>query len=321
LAISLYDETMTQLGKLEKVDLRKVWPHEARDFSAWLAKEENLNELGQTIGVELSLLGTEVDVGRYRIDILANDSNTDHKVVIENQLEPTNHDHLGKVITYAAGLDAKYLVWIVKDVLPEHQKAIEWLNEYLDEEIRIFLLRIEVWQIGDSAFAPKFEIVSAKNDWAAVVKRSASSGAYSDTKLKQQQFWIEMCEFIRNIDASMRLQTPLPQHWFNFSLGSSLAHLATTVNTKQNRFAVDMYISNDKALFQFLKEDEEDLKRAIGLDLNWFEGEKASGFRVFRQVDNVFDETQKDENFKWLYEMILKLRKVLGPYILEYKQN
>jgi hypothetical protein len=312
---------MTQLGKLEKVDLRKVWPHEARDFSAWLAKEENLNELGQTIGVELSLLGTEVDVGRYRIDILANDSNTDHKVVIENQLEPTNHDHLGKVITYAAGLDAKYLVWIVKDVLPEHQKAIEWLNEYLDEEIRIFLLRIEVWQIGDSAFAPKFEIVSAKNDWAAVVKRSASSGAYSDTKLKQQQFWIEMCEFIRNIDASMRLQTPLPQHWFNFSLGSSLAHLATTVNTKQNRFAVDMYISNDKALFQFLKEDEEDLKRAIGLDLNWFEGEKASGFRVFRQVDNVFDETQKDENFKWLYEMVLKLRKVLGPYILEYKQN
>ncbi len=312
---------MTQLGKLEKVDLRKVWPHEARDFSAWLAKEENLNELGQTIGVELSLLGTEVDVGRYRIDILANDSNTDHKVVIENQLEPTNHDHLGKVITYAAGLDAKYLVWIVKDVLPEHQKAIEWLNEYLDEEIRIFLLRIEVWQIGDSAFAPKFEIVSAKNDWAAVVKRSASSGAYSDTKLKQQQFWIDMCEFIRNIDASMRLQTPLPQHWFNFSLGSSLAHLATTVNTKQNRFAVDMYISNDKALFQFLKEDEEDLKRAIGLDLNWFEGEKASGFRVFRQVDNVFDETQKDENFKWLYEMILKLRKVLGPYILEYKQN
>ena len=311
---------MTQLGKLEKVDLRKVWPHEARDFSAWLAKEENLNELGQTIGVELSLLGTEVDVGRYRIDILASDSNTDHKVVIENQLEPTNHDHLGKLITYAAGLDAKYLVWIVKEVLPEHQKAIEWLNEYLDEEIRIFLLRIEVWQIGNSAFAPKFEIVSAKNDWAAVVKKSATSGAYSDTKLKQQQFWIEMCEYIRNIDAGMRLQTPLPQHWFNFSLGSSLAHLATTINTKQNRFAADLYISNDKALYQFLRDDEVNLKNSIGMDLAWFEGEKASGFRVYRQVDNVFNEDAKEENFKWLYEMVLKLRKVLGPYIQEYKQ-
>jgi hypothetical protein len=311
---------MTQLGKLEKVDLRKVWPHEARDFSAWLAKEENLRELGETIGTELSLLGTEVDVGRYRIDVLALDSNTDHKVVIENQLEPTNHDHLGKVITYAAGLDAKYLVWIVKDVLPEHQKAIEWLNEYLDEEIRIFLLRIEVWQIGDSAYAPKFEIVSAKNNWAAVVKKSAASGEYSDTKLKQQQFWIEMCEYIRNIDSSMRLQTPLPQHWFNFSLGSSLAHLATTINTKQNRFALDFYISNDKALFQFLKDSEESLKKEIGSDFTWFEGEKASGFRVFRQVENVFDESSKDANFQWFYEMVLNLRKVLAPYIQEYKQ-
>ena len=312
---------MTQLGKLEKVDLRKVWTHEARDFSAWLAQEKNLNALGETIGVELSLIGTEVDVGRYRIDILATDSNTDHKVVIENQLEPTNHDHLGKVITYAAGLDAKYLVWIVKEVLPEHQKAIEWLNEYLDEEIRIFLIRIEVWQIGNSAYAPKFEIISAKNDWAAVVKKSATSGEYSDTKLKQQQFWIEMCEYIRNIDSGLRLQTPLPQHWFNFSLGSSLAHLATTINTKQNRFAADLYIPNDKVLFQFLKNDEVNLKSQLGYDLNWFEGDKASGFRIYRQVENVFDLSLKDENFKWLYEMILKLKSVLSSYIQEYKQS
>ena len=312
---------MTQLGKLEKVDLRKVWAHEARDFSAWLAQEENLNVLGETIGVELSLIGTEVDVGRYRIDILATDSNTDHKVVIENQLEPTNHDHLGKLLTYASGLDAKYLVWIVKEVLPEHQKAIEWLNEYLDEEIRIFLIRIEVWQIGNSAYAPKFEIISAKNDWAAVVKKSATSGEYSDTKLKQQQFWIEMCEYIRNIDSGMRLQTPLPQHWFNFSLGSSLAHLATTINTKQSRFAADLYIPNDKALFQFLKNDEVNLKSQLGYELNWFEGDKASGFRIYRQVENVFDASLKDENFKWLYEIILKLKSVLISSIQEYKQS
>jgi hypothetical protein len=288
---------MTQLGKLEKVDLRKVWAHEARGFSAWLAQEENLNALGETIGVELSLIGTEVDVGRHRIDILATDSNTDHKVVIENQLELTNHDHLGKVITYAAGLDAKYLVWIVKEVLPEHQKAIEWLNEYLDEEIRI------------------------KNDWAAVVKKSATSGEYSDTKLKQQQFWIEMCEYIRNTDSGMRLQTPLPQHWFNFSLGSSLAHLAATINTKQNRFAADLYIPNDKELFQFLKNDEVNLKSKLGYDLNWFEGDKASGFRIYRQVENVFDVSLKEQNFKWLYEMILKLRSVSSAYIQEYKQS
>ena len=311
---------MANLGKLSKVDLRKVWTHEARDFSAWLAQEENLTSLGETVGIEIGLIGTEVEAGRYRIDILANDLNTDHKVIIENQLEPTNHDHLGKIITYAAGHDAKYIIWIVKDVLPEHQKAVEWLNEYLDEDIRIFLIRIEVWQIGDSAYAPKFEIISAKNDWAAVVKKTATSGEYSETKLKQQQFWIEMCEYIRNHDSNIRLQTPLPQHWFNFSLGSSIAHLATTINTKQNRFAADLYIPNDKSLYQYLLTKESQLVNELGHELNWFEGDKATGFRIYRNVDDVFDEKSKDKNFQWLYGMIINLRSVILPYIQDYKQ-
>jgi hypothetical protein len=119
----------------------------------------------------------------------------------------------------------------------------------------------------------------------------------------------------------MRLQTPLPQHWFNFSLGSSLAHLAATINTKQHRFAADLYIPNDKELFQFLKNDENNLKSKLGYDLNWFEGDKASGFRIYRQVENVFDVSLKEENFKWLYEMILKLKSVSSAYIQEYKQN
>jgi hypothetical protein len=130
-----------------------------------------------------------------------------------------------------------------------------------------------------------------------------------------------MCEYIRNHDSGIRLQTPLPQHWFNFSLGSSLAHLATTINTKQSRFAADLYIPNDKVLFQFLKDDEQNLKEQIGHELNWFEGDKASGFRIFRQVDDVFDASTKDENFKWLYEMVLKLKSVLNPYILEYRSG
>ena len=311
---------MANLGKLSKVDLRKVWTHEARDFSTWLAQDENLTSLGETVGIEIGLIGTEVEAGRYRIDILANDLNTDHKVIIENQLEPTNHDHLGKIITYAAGHDAKYIIWIVKDVLPEHQKAVEWLNEYLDEDIRIFLIRIEVWQIGDSAYAPKFEIISAKNDWAAVVKKTATGGEYSETKLKQQQFWIEMCEYIRNHDSNIRLQTPLPQHWFNFSLGSSIAHLATTINTKQNRFAADLYIPNDKSLYQYLRTKESQLVSELGHELNWFEGDKATGFRIYRNVDDVFDEISKDKNFQWLYEMVIKLRTVMLPYIQDYKQ-
>eukprot|EP01037_Dinobryon_pediforme_P001051 gene1051-1061_t len=147
---------MTKLGKLEKVDLRKVWKHEARNFSTWLVLPENLEVLGAQLGIEIEPLGTEIEVGRFRIDILAKEPNTGENIIIENQLESTNHDHLGKVITYAAGLDARYLIWIVKEVLPEHLKAIEWLNEHLDDTVRCFLVKIEGYgnKIFGSNFAP-----------------------------------------------------------------------------------------------------------------------------------------------------------------------
>lgn len=108
------------LGKLEKIDLRTVWSHEAYDFTNWLAEEENLNLLGEEVGIDLKLIKTEADVGRYNVDILAEEENTGHKIIIENQLEMTDHDHLGKIITYASGYDANIIIWIVKDVRDMH---------------------------------------------------------------------------------------------------------------------------------------------------------------------------------------------------------
>jgi hypothetical protein len=114
-----------RLAKLKQVDLRKVWQHEASDFTKWLANQENLSLLSDEIGIEISLIQTEANVGKFHVDILAEEENTGRKIVIENQLEPTNHDHLGKLITYAAGFDAEIIIWIVKDVRDEHKQAIE----------------------------------------------------------------------------------------------------------------------------------------------------------------------------------------------------
>lgn len=311
---------MVELGVLKSVDVRQVWKHEASDFSQWLAKDENIKLLGETINLDLQVEGTEVYAGKFRIDVLATDLNTDHKVIIENQLEASDHDHLGKLITYAAALDAKYLVWIVRDVLQEHQKAIEWLNEYLNEEIRVYLLKIEVWQIGNSAYAPNFEVISAKNDWANVVRQSVSSGNISETKLRQQQFWIEFCEYVRNIDKNIRLHTPGPQHWLTFSLGNSIAHVSATINTKQNRFGVDFYISNDKALCGYIKTMEDDLEKELHSKLDWFEGDKASGFRIYRNVKDVFNPDEKEQNFKWLYENVVRVKGKMPDYIQSYRQ-
>src|SRR3989344_5193756 len=150
------------LAKLKKIDLREAWKREAGDFTKWLAEEPNLRLLSDEIGFDIKLIQAEAAVGDFNVDILAEEENTGKKIIIENQLEVTDHDHLGKIITYASGYDASVIVWIVKGVREEHRQAVDWLNEHTDENIEFFLLQIELWQIGDSPFAPKFGI-SLKN--------------------------------------------------------------------------------------------------------------------------------------------------------------
>ena len=187
-----------KLGKLEKVkDLRSVWPHEANDFTKWLAKEENLEILGDEIGLDIELISKEAKTGSFSTDILAVESNTDNKVIIENQLEATDHDHLGKIITYASGHDAKTIIWIVKEAREEHRQAIDWLNDHTDNEINIFLCRIELWKIGNSEIAPKFQIVSSPNNWTKTIKRSMNNEMTS-TQMLQYNYWAMLKEEIDN---------------------------------------------------------------------------------------------------------------------------
>jgi hypothetical protein len=127
-----------KLGKLKMIDLREQWKHEALDFTRWLAESENLVELGNEIGLDIKLIQTEAGVGCFSADILAEDETTGRKIVIENQLEKTDHSHLGQILTYAAGHEAEYIIWIVKDARDEHRQAVDWLNEHTDEKINFF---------------------------------------------------------------------------------------------------------------------------------------------------------------------------------------
>ena len=157
--------TTQNLGRLQKVDLREAWTSESADFTPWLAQEQNLKLLGETIGIELELESQEKDVGPFRADILCKDTATDDWVLIENQLERTDHCHLGQLITYAAGLNAVTIVWVAERFTEEHRAALDWLNERTDDKIHLFGLEIELWRIGDSPIAPKFNIISQPNDW------------------------------------------------------------------------------------------------------------------------------------------------------------
>lgn len=310
---------MNQLGKLVKVDLRKAWEHEARDFSAWLVQQENLDALGEELGIEIEPLGTEMESGRFRVDILAKEPRTDERIIIENQLEPTNHDHLGKIITYAAGYNAKYLIWIAEKILPEHLKAIEWLNEHLNESIRCFLIRIEVWQIGDSKYAPRFEVVSAKNDWASALEQSASKSEFSTLQLKQLDYWEKFIDFCKRSDPAMRFYKPGARQWLNYSINEPIAHIALTLHSQKNRLAAELYIDRDKNLFEFLKQREKEINIALEDEVIWISANIASGLRVVEYVSDIFDQSSLESHFEWMHEKTILFKKVLTPLVQEYK--
>ena len=150
---------MSKFGRLQSVTLREAWPTEDGHFTPWLAKEENLAHLGEVLGMELGFEGREVNIGSFRADILCKNED-DSWVLIENQLEKTNHDHLGKILTYSAGLNAQTIIWIAEKFEEEHRAALDRQNEITDERFRYFGIEMKVWKIGNSVLAPEFNIVS-----------------------------------------------------------------------------------------------------------------------------------------------------------------
>jgi hypothetical protein len=304
------------LAKLKKVELRAAWRHEASDFTQWLAQEENLRLLSDEVGFDIKLIQTEAAVGKFNVDILAEEENTGKKIIIENQLEVTNHDHLGKLITYASGYDAGVIIWIVKDVREEHRRAVDWLNEHTDEGVEFYLVKIEVWQIEESALAPKFEIICKPNDWAKAVKESVSGGELTETKVKQLEFWNALRDFAKQNNSQLRFQKSNPQHWLNMSIGSSDAHLALTINSIQKLFGVELYISNNKELYAELFKQRETIDRELGETVEWMElpGKKASRIKVSHS-GNFDDERKWDSTFVWLLGVAEKFRKVLPKYL------
>lgn len=159
------------LDKLIKLNLRDIWKDEAQDFTPWLASEDNLNLLGETLRMELELKAREQNVGPFSADILCTNKDDGSLVLIENQLDKTDHKHLGQLMTYAAGLDTVSIIWISKEFTDEHRAALDWLNEITNIEFRFFGLEIELWKIGDSSPAPKFNIVCKPNDWSRSIKK------------------------------------------------------------------------------------------------------------------------------------------------------
>ena len=308
-----------KLGIMKEVDLRTVWAHEQYDFSSWLAAEDNIKVLGETLNLSLTDINTEQFVGGYRCDIICKDELTGKSVLIENQLEQTNHDHLGKIITYASGLDASVVVWIVAKARDEHSSAIAWLNNHTDENISFFLIEVHAYTIGDSLPAPMFKIIEQPNDFVKTAKAIAEKGELNETQANRMQFWSAFNEVIDQRGRPFNKRKVSPDHWYSVAIGSSLCHISIDLINKDHKIRVGIWIPDNKELFNNFYMNKEQIETTAGIAFEWdrLDGKKAASICTyikgldFAKQDNYADLMNK------IIDLVITIKTAFSPFLIK----
>ena len=302
-----------QFGSLKRLDPRTLWPKEAYDFTPWLA--QNLESLSEALGMELELDDTEAACGDFSLDILARDLNRDHVVVIENQLTPTDHDHLGKLITYAAGYDAGSAVWIAPEFRDEHREALDWLNRRSDSETNFFGVVVEALQIDSSLPAYNFRPVAMPNEW----RKTKVGGAAPSTKAAAyQEFFQQLIDELREKNFT-GAKVGQPQNWYSFASGvSGVTYTATFA--QHGRVRAEFYISGgdsaaNKAQFDALEKQRTVLEERFGEPLTWERLNDRIASRISVSRPGSIDDSAEElaEVREWLVARLIRMKEVFGP--------
>jgi len=314
------------LSSLEKVDLRTYWQNEARDFTPWLA--EYIHLLGDAIGLDLEVETQEKDVGPFSADILCKNTVTGNWVLVENQLERTDHSHLGQLITYAAGLDAVTIVWIADKFTEEHRAALDWLNDITDEKFEFFGIKMELWKIGESPMAPKFDLICRPNDWTRSIKRKVEViGELSETRQTQLAFWTAYKEYMEE-NSHIRCQKAYPQSFMGHAIGRTgfwLNSIASTwdLETKSSTSVIRVELVIDhsdspktKAFFEELEKERKEIEEEIGEQLIWHNPLDARACRIYvRKEADIMNSDNWPEQHAWLKEKLELFHRTFSPRI------
>ncbi|MGN0169208.1 MAG: DUF4268 domain-containing protein [Lachnospiraceae bacterium] len=306
---------MVELGTLKEItDLREVWPHEALNFTPWVA--ENVDLLADAIGLDITVDETESSVGDFNVDIYASETGTDRKIIIENQLEDTDHDHLGKLITYASGKGADVVIWVVKHAREEHKAAIEWLNNHTDENVGFFLCEIKLFQIGDSQIAPSFTVVERPNDWTKEIKKTTATNPTQQQRLEYWQAFNDYAFDDASFSKAFNKRKPTTDHWMDFSIGSSACHISVTQIRKKNAIGVELYINDDKELFKNLFLHKSEIEGAMGMELDWRELPERKASRIVVEETALLDDKDDwNRQFGYIMDVCIKMRKAFKKYL------
>lgn len=318
---------MPKLDRLQSVELREVWQDEAQHFTPWLAEKENLNLLSETLGLVLELEAQEIKVGDFCADILCRDVVDGSRVLVENQLERTDHSHLGQTLVYSAGLDIHTVIWIAKEFREEHRAALDRLNEITNEEFKYFGIEMKVWQIADSARAPQFEIVSKPTDWNRTVSRNTQHAVrdeLSETQLQQDKFWRGLQDYMIEKESPIRCPKPAPYGFLIFRTNSRCSIEAYFTATR-NEIGIRLYTSGQdaKAHFHLLAEQRAEIEAKFGEPLEWDElpESKSSKISLSKTDANLTDETDWQRQYEWLTSKLELFDAVFPQRIREFNTD
>lgn len=309
--------TSSILGRLTSVPPREVWPHEAHDFTPWLL--QNVDVLSDVIGMDLVLESAEHPVGGFSLDLIGYDESTGEVVIVENQLEQSDHMHLGQIITYAAGTEPTTIVWVTTGFRSEHRAAIDWLNQRTDERTRVFGVVIHVVRIGNSQYAPNFELVAQPNDWEKQVKQASAvtTTSQSSKALIYGDFWTFVLDRIRSEHPSWTRGRTSNQSFCD--TGTGTAGVVISMAWVGGVLRAQVYLGTpdadlNLARFEGLYANREAFEAALGEPAEWDEmpGRKACRIALLGPFTDVADRTTWPACASWLIQKQVALRGALA---------
>jgi hypothetical protein len=311
---------MEKLGRIERVDLRSIWTKEDKHFTTWLAKPENLKILGKTLGVVLELEAQEKDVGPFRADILCkNAAGENCRVVIENQIEKTDHKHLGQLLTYASNLEAATIVWISAEFTEQHRAALDWLNQLAGTSARFFGLEIELLTIDGSVPAPRFNVVCKPQDSGPTVHRTAkdstTGGGGTPLHNLRLKYWAAFRSYLQEHSNKLQTKEPSGNLWYSFKIGATGAHFSSRVFYSERRIEVGLVITckDAKSIFNELLSEKHAIEAIIGSPLDWRD-KKSPGINLSSPADP-YDEATWPQQFAWLQSNLEKFDQAFRPWL------
>jgi hypothetical protein len=314
---------MPTFASLTSQNVREYWEHEAYDFTPWLAdaiEAEGASDLEDVLGLDIEVIEREKRVGKYNVDVYARVVDDERRVVIENQLEDSDHDHLGKAIAYAAGVDADIIVWIAPSFNDEHRDAMQWLNENSREGIDLFAVRLEVWQIGESPPAVRFNPIEKPSEWKEKAQRS--QGALSDRDKLREEFWTAFRDRVVDSPTALRARKPYPNHYYSNPIGVGGYHISFWIDETNEELGLELIVQDDAEGFEQLRADATALEDELKTDLYWGElretrtGKMRSEVGVKREAI-IENRDRWDEYFDWMLEYGARFHEVFPKRLRE----